>query len=346
MQRALELATLGQGQASPNPLVGCVIVHHERIIGEGYHRAFGQAHAEVNAVASVADKSLLSQADFYITLEPCSYHGKTPACTDLLLHHRPQRVVVATTDPNPKVAGRGLAILQEAGITVEQGLLAAEAVALNKRFWINMTLQRPYVLLKWAQTADGFMARSDYSSKWISGVRARQWVHRWRTQEDAILVGYNTVVHDNPQLTARQWPGRNPVRVVFEPQGALSTDYKVFEPPGPVHVFTTTRQETQAHIHWHRVSEKNFVAEALAILYAQNIGSVLVEGGRHTLQQFIAAGMWDEARIFTATGSRFGQGIAAPQLSIPPAQAKTIGRDLLTISYNPKTQKIWQTPSL
>ena len=345
MQRALELAALGQGQASPNPLVGCVIVHNERIIGEGYHRAFGQAHAEVNAVASVADKSLLSQATFYITLEPCSYHGKTPACTDLLLRHRPQRVVVATTDPNPKVAGRGLAILQEAGLEVQQGLLAAEAVALNKRFWINMALARPYVILKWAQTADGFMARSDYSSKWISGVRARQWVHRWRTQEDAILVGYNTVVHDNPQLTARQWPGRNPVRVIFDPQGALSTDYNVFAPPGPVHVFTTTKQDTQGHINWHRVPEQNFVAEALTVLYAQNIGSVLVEGGSHTLQQFIAAGMWDEARIFTATGSRFDQGIAAPQLPAPSARVENLDNDLLTINYNPETQKIWQIPS-
>ena len=223
MQRALELARLGMGYVSPNPMVGCVVVHNDLIIGEGWHRQYGGPHAEVNAINSVADKTLLPESTVYVSLEPCNHWGKTPPCTDLLLSHHPRRVVICNADTNPKAAG-GLQRLQAAGIVVETGLLEQEGRWLNRRFFTVVKQGRPHIILKWAQTADGYMARSDYSSKWISNVYARQLVHKWRSEEDAIMVGRNTARYDNPQLTNREWgQEQTPVNTAI-----------VQDPPDPV----------------------------------------------------------------------------------------------------------------
>ncbi len=341
MQRALDLAARGLGRVSPNPMVGCVIVHEGKIIGEGWHRQFGGPHAEVNAVNAVADKGLLAEATFYVTLEPCSYQGKTPACTDLLTKLKPQRVVVAANDPNPQVNGRGLAMLRQAGIEVTTGVLAAGAMALNKRFFVAMHRQRPYVVVKWAQTADGFIARKDYNAKWISNAQSRQLVHKWRTEEDAILVGFNTVKYDNPQLTARDWPGRNPVRVIIDPTLGIGTDFNVFSGDEKVLVFNTVADAQQGRVTRVKVSRENMPDEVLAYLYARDIGSVLIEGGAATLTMFINSGLWDEARVFTAA-TTFTEGIAAPELAVGPAAEQSIAGDRLRIMYNPVTKELWQ----
>ena len=201
MQRALELARLGLGNVSPNPMVGCVIVKDGKIIGEGHHEQYGGPHAEVNAVQAVKDQSLLPQSTAYVTLEPCSHFGKTPPCADLLVRHQVKRVVICNEDPNPLVAGQGIERLRNAGIEVEIGLLREEGRVLNRRFFTAFEKKRPYVILKWAQTTDGFVARENYDSKWISNTYSRQLVHKWRAEEDAILVGTNTARYDNPSLT-------------------------------------------------------------------------------------------------------------------------------------------------
>ena len=216
MRRAMELATLGLGKVSPNPLVGCVVVHDNKIIGEGWHKLYGSAHAEVNAIDSVIDKNLLQESTVYVNLEPCSHYGKTPPCADLLVSHKVKRVVIANVDPNPKVAGTGINKLMEAGIEVGRGVLEEKGNDLNKRFFCAFRKQRPYVILKWAETADGFIARENYDSKWISNEFSRQLVHKWRSEEDAILVGKNTALYDNPKLNVRNWTGRDPIRVVID----------------------------------------------------------------------------------------------------------------------------------
>ncbi|MGM9510624.1 bifunctional diaminohydroxyphosphoribosylaminopyrimidine deaminase/5-amino-6-(5-phosphoribosylamino)uracil reductase RibD [Larkinella sp. GY13] len=238
MSRALELAKLGRGHVSPNPMVGCVIVHNQRIIGEGWHRQYGGPHAEVNAVRAVTDESLLPESTVYVTLEPCSHFGKTPPCADLLIAKRVKKVIVCNDDPNPLVAGKGLAKLRAAGIEVETGLLAERGRELNRRFFTFIEQQRPYLILKWAETADGFMAPADFRPIPISSPLSRQLVHKWRTEEDAIMVGTNTARHDNPQLNARLWSGRNPVRIVIDKHLQLPTSLHLFDGLQPTLVYT------------------------------------------------------------------------------------------------------------
>ena len=342
MQRALDLAKQGLGSVSPNPMVGCVIMHNNQIIGEGWHKKFGKAHAEVNAVNAVENKALLKEAIFYITLEPCSFHGKTPACSDLLISINPPKVFVASKDPNPRVSGRGIELLKDAGIAVDIGLLEAEAMALNKRFFVTMRLKRPYIILKWAQTSDGFLARTNYNSKWISNEHSRQLVHKWRTEEDAILVGYNTVKYDDPQLTARDWQGRDPVKVIIDPDLGLDNSYQVFNGnDNQVYVFNTKEEKHFANKINCMVNKSIFIADMLTRLEQDNIGSILVEGGAKTLNNFIQLGLWDEARIFTAE-TTFKEGIAAPLLDFAVDQKQNIMGDRLSIIYNPQTEKIWR----
>lgn len=341
MQRALDLAAQGLGGVSPNPMVGCVIVHENSIIGEGWHQQFGGPHAEVMAVNSVENKQLIGQSDVFVSLEPCSYHGKTPACTDLLLKHRPRRVIVASLDPNPKVSGTGLEILRNAGIEVDFGMLEAEAMELNKRFITAMKLGRPYVILKWAATSDGFLARSNYDSKWISNASSRQLVHKWRSEEDGILVGYNTVKHDNPQLNVRDWDGRDPVRVVLDPDKALDLDYKVFDGSVKTYWLNTQEDFEEDNLISKKFSRDHSLLDGLHYLYHQNIGSLIVEGGAATLEQFIETGNWDEARIFVSE-QEFVEGIAAPQLDLQPESEQSIDEDCLSTIFNPVTRKLWQ----
>ena len=341
MEKALDLAIRGLGSVSPNPLVGCVIVHNDKIIGEGWHEKFGGAHAEVNAVNSVKEKELLSASVFYITLEPCSTQGKTPACTDLILRYKPKRVVIASKDPNPKVNGQGINIIENAGIEVIYGILEEESVKINRRFFVTMNQNRPYVVLKWAQTADGFIARKNYDAKWISNEQSRQLGHKWRTEEDAILVGYNTVKYDNPLLTARSWPGRSPIRVIIDPLLKLEQSSKVFNGHEKVYLINKLDDREEENICRVKVDEHSLVSDVLSYLWEQNIGSIIIEGGTKTINEFLAAGIWDEARIFTAINT-FGEGILAPFIDFEPDEEQNIIDDRLSTIYNPKTKILWQ----
>lgn len=311
MLRALELARLGIGQVSPNPQVGCVIVHDGKIIGEGWHQKYGGPHAEVNTINSVTDKSLLEQATVYVNLEPCSHFGKTPPCADLLIAQRVRKVVVANVDSNPLVGGKGLAKLHAAGIETVVGVLDQQARELNKRFFTFVEQQRPYIILKWAETADGFIARSNFDSKWISNEYSRQLVHRWRSEEDAILVGSGTAAHDNPALTVRDWSGRNPVRIVIDWHLKLSDSLHLFDGNTPTLCYNLIQEKTEKDTTWVKLLEAEFLKNLVADLRTRNIQSLIIEGGAQTLSAFINENLWDEARVFKARQS-FGSGIAAP----------------------------------
>jgi diaminohydroxyphosphoribosylaminopyrimidine deaminase / 5-amino-6-(5-phosphoribosylamino)uracil reductase len=314
MQRALELAFLGVGYVSPNPRVGCVIVHDGKVIGEGWHQKFGEAHAEVNAINSVQDKSLLKESTVYVNLEPCSHFGKTPPCADLLVHHGVKKIVIANEDTNPLVGGEGIKKLRGAGIEILTGVLEEKGRELNERFFTFVEKQRPYIILKWAQTADGFVAQSNYESKWISNEYSRQLVHRWRSEEDAVLVGTRTAAHDNPTLTVRDWTGRNPVRVVIDRFLRLSERLNLFDRTQKTICYNLLKHEEHPNLLLMRLDENNFLNHLVADLYKQRIQSVIIEGGAQTLQLFIGARLWDEARIGTSIRS-FGEGIPAPIIS-------------------------------
>jgi diaminohydroxyphosphoribosylaminopyrimidine deaminase / 5-amino-6-(5-phosphoribosylamino)uracil reductase len=314
MMRALELALEGSGYVSPNPLVGCVIVHDDKIIGEGWHRKYGEAHAEVNAVNSVENKSLLQESTVYVNLEPCSHFGKTPPCADMLITNRVKKVVVANLDSNPIVAGNGVKKLRDAGIHVITGICEEEGRELNKRFFTFMEKQRPYIILKWAQTADDFIARENYDSKWISNEYSRQLVHKWRTEEDALLIGTKTAAHDNPQLNVRDWTGRNPVRVVLDRFLRLDPKLHVFDNKQKTICYNVMNHEEHNGMSLIRLDDKDFIKNVLTDLYKQKIQSVIIEGGSQTLLSFVEAGLWDEARIFISPHT-FIKGIAAPMIT-------------------------------
>ena len=332
MQRALDLAERGKGTVRPNPLVGCVLVHEGKIIGEGYHEQYGGPHAEVNAIASVTDPKLLGSATAYVSLEPCSYYGKTPPCANLLVEKGIKSVVVATLDPNPLVAGKGVKLLEEAGISVQVGLLEREARWQNRRFFCQQEKHRPYLILKWAQTQDGFIARENFDSKWISCSQSRQLVHQWRAEEQAILVGKNTALHDNPRLNVRDWTGSDPIRVVLDSKLELPADLHLFDQQIPTLCYNTLKSETLPNLEWVQLPQLSPEA-LLADLLARQIQSVLIEGGSQTITQFLAAGLWDEARVFTAP-IEFERGIAAPKLTQTPAESHAIGEDQLDIYYH------------
>lgn len=336
MRRALELASLGAGKVSPNPMVGCVIVHGGKIIGEGWHRQFGGPHAEPNAIASVQDKTLLPQATLYVTLEPCNHFGKTPPCSDLILSHGIPKVVVANVDPNPLVAGTGLQKLRGKGVEVISGVLEKEGAELNKRFFTFHQKKRPFVLLKWAQTADGFIARNNFDSKWISNGFSRQLVHKWRAEEDLVMVGYQTAWHDNPQLNVRDWTDRNPARAVIDYKISLPSTHHLFDNNQKTLVFNEIKNETSGGTEYIKVQKNELVENLLQALYERKILSVMVEGGTALLNRFIEKGYWDEARVFTATKT-FGEGIAAPKLpsaNISFTEEFDVMGDNLSVSYN------------
>jgi diaminohydroxyphosphoribosylaminopyrimidine deaminase/5-amino-6-(5-phosphoribosylamino)uracil reductase len=332
MQRALELALLGAGHVSPNPRVGCVIVYDGKIIGEGWHQKYGQAHAEVNAIQSVKDKELLPMSTMYVTLEPCSHFGKTPPCADLIIEKKIRKVYIANVDSNPLVAGRGIEKLRQAGIEVETGLLEKQARHLNKRFFTFIEKQRPYIILKWAQTADGFIAQSNYESKWISHELSRQLVHKMRSEEDAVLVGARTASHDNPKLNVREWSGRNPVRIVMDRFLRLPHSLHLFDRSQPTVVYNVLKHEEHEHLIFVRISEENFINEMLADMYHRKIQSVIVEGGAQTLGLFIQQRLWDEAYVFTSNRT-FEKGIAAPTINGRLDVSSRLGDDKLNVYF-------------
>jgi diaminohydroxyphosphoribosylaminopyrimidine deaminase/5-amino-6-(5-phosphoribosylamino)uracil reductase len=311
MRRALDIAINGMGEVSPNPLVGSVIVVNDHIIAEGWHEKYGGPHAEVNAIRQVINPEILREATVYVSLEPCAHHGKTPPCADLLIAMNVEKVVIAIRDPNPQVAGQGIERLKAAGIDVLENVLEEEARAMNIRFFTSMEKKRPFILLKWAQTKDGFIAREDYSSKWISSDASRALVHKWRSEESSILIGPDTALYDNPSLTVREWKGKDPVRIVLDRFGRLPGSLNVFTDGGSTWYYSTLpdkKKRTGRHI---QLPEENFLHSVMDDLYQNGIQSVMVEGGATILKNLIDANLWDEARIFVSDKT-FVKGIKAP----------------------------------
>jgi diaminohydroxyphosphoribosylaminopyrimidine deaminase/5-amino-6-(5-phosphoribosylamino)uracil reductase len=328
MRRCLQLAALAIGDVAPNPVVGSVLVHKERIIGEGYHKEYGKAHAEVACIASVKeeDLSLIPESTLYVSLEPCAHFGKTPPCADLIIQKKISKVVIGCRDPFAEVNGKGIEKLRAAGIEVELGVLEKESREINKRFFLFHTVHRPYVTLKWAQTADGKIAAEDYGRVLISNAYTARLVHKWRSQEMAIVVGTNTALFDDPELSTRHWPGKNPVRIVVDMHLRLPSSLKLFNGEIPTVVFNLHRhtlpfekisvaQLQETGLGYYQVTEDvSLVDQMLNGLYRLGIQSILVEGGTQLLQSFIDAGVWDEARIISNEGLEIGSGLQAPAL--------------------------------
>lgn len=321
MARCIQLAKNGLGTTYPNPMVGSVIVHNNKIIGEGWHFEVGKPHAEVYAIASVKNKELLKEATIYVSLEPCSHFGKTPPCADLIIKYGIKNVVIGSKDPNPKVAGRGIQKLIDAGCNVEEGILQEAGNELNKHFFSFHKEKRPYIILKWAETLDGFIAplKTDRSSKkkpvWITNTYSRQFAHKLRAQEQAILVGSQTVLDDNPSLTTRNWKGTNPVRVVIDRTLKIPKTASVFDGVVKTIVLTELEASNNDQIIFETVNFlENLPEQMCDVIYRHGLQSVIVEGGARTLQTFINANLWDEAYKFKGENS-FGSGIKAPKLS-------------------------------
>ena len=317
MHRCLQLAKLGAGHVAPNPMVGAVLVHKHRIIGEGYHEVYGQAHAEVNCINSVieADKKLISESTLYVSLEPCAHHGKTPPCADLIIKHNIQHVVVACRDSYKEVDGKGIQKLQQAGIHVMVGIGEKEAQELNNRFFTFHTKLRPYIILKWAQSNNANIANEDFSAVKISHDITNRLVHKWRSEDAAILVGTNTALHDNPSLTNRLWHGKNPVRLVIDRELKLPPSLHLFDGTVKTIIFNELKNEAQGNLIFHKLEAgKNLLPGLLTALHQLGIQSVFVEGGATLLQSFIDQNYWDEARIITNEALSINKGITAPQL--------------------------------
>ena len=316
MQRALDLAALGRGNVSPNPMVGCVIVHNDQIIGEGWHQRYGDWHAEVNAVNSVKPEfvSLLHESTVYVTLEPCAHFGKTPPCADLLVELKVKRVVICNEDPNPLVAGKGTQKLRDAGIEITTAVLKEEGRRLNARFFTYFEEKRPFVILKWAETADGFIADENKQPLTISCRQSRTISHQWRTEEDAILVGTNTALNDNPQLNARLWAGHSPIRIVLDRTLRLPRELHLFDNTQKTICYNAFSNETEGETTFVQINfDENFLKHLLQDLYDRKIQSVLVEGGSQLLQAFLNEGLFDEIRVFKSPNP-IGKGTAAPLL--------------------------------
>ena len=336
MRRALELATLGRGATSPNPMVGCVIVHEGNIIGEGWHQQYGGPHAEVNAINAVKDKSLLPGSRLYVTLEPCSHYGKTPPCADLLIQHNIRDVVICNTDPNPLVSGNGIRKLLATGCQVHVGLLEKEGLELNKHFFTFHTQKRPFILLKWAETADGFIGRTDKTRFWITSKLSKKLVHKWRAELQAIMVGTRTALVDNPQLNTREWTGKNPTRIILDRYLRLPEHLQIFDQSQPTLVYNFTKAETLDNLAWIKLEENAALIPAmLHDLHQRNIQSLLVEGGTALLNLFLQAGLWDEAYVLKCDKKLNADGVPAPTIGLPYLQyLRHVGPDKLFIYKN------------
>ena len=338
MQRCLELAVLGAGKVSPNPMVGAVVVADGQIIGEGYHQAYGQAHAEVNAIRQVIEhhpdaKNLLQRSTIYVSLEPCAHFGKTPPCSDLIIQHHIPKVVIGCRDPFSEVNGKGIEKLRNAGISVVEGVLEDACLHLNRRFFTRIRQQRPYIILKWAQTADGYFA-PESGKQWISSAAAKKLSHRWRSEEDGILVGYRTALIDNPQLNVREYSGRNPIRMVIDRNLELPNNLHLFDQSQDTFVFNARKTDMDGKVKYFELENfDSLLPQSICYqLYLMDVQSLIVEGGVKTLELFIKAGLWDEARVFTSS-QVWGKGIKAPQLDAPVQEMYPIDTDHLTIYY-------------
>lgn len=330
MSRCIQLAAKGLGTASPNPMVGCVIVYDNKIIGEGYHRKCGEAHAEVNAVNSVQDKSLLSKSTMYVSLEPCAHVGRTPACAEMIIRENIPEIIIGSTDPYFKVAGKGIQMLKSASRIVVTGVMEEECIELNKRFYTFHQKKRPYIILKWAETKDGFVdyirtPGTDAKASWITNEDCKTLVHKWRTEEDAFMVGTNTVILDDPQLTARKWAGKNPLRITIDEHRNLSRSYKIFDNQANTVIFNSILDNVEDNVEFIKADfSKDLIPQILSSLYDRQILSLVVEGGSQTLQHFINSGLWDEARVFTGDQT-FGTGVCAPRFTATVKNTEIIG---------------------
>jgi diaminohydroxyphosphoribosylaminopyrimidine deaminase/5-amino-6-(5-phosphoribosylamino)uracil reductase len=337
--RCIELAKKGAGMVSPNPMVGCVIVLNDKIIGEGYHKKHGEAHAEVNAINSVTNPEDLKKSTIYVSLEPCAHFGLTPPCSDLIVEKQIPKAVIGSIDPFAKVAGKGIEKLKKAGIEVEVGILAKECKELNKRFFTFHEKKRPYVILKWAQTADGFIdidrTKENYGEPtWITGNEALLRVHKLRAEEDAILVGTNTAEKDNPSLTVRHCKGKNPLRIVLDKNLRLSTNLHLFDHSTPTLVFNAKKELIETNTEFIKIDfNRNILSQILATLHQKNCLSLIVEGGKKLLDTFILEDLWDEAHVYSGN-KKFESGIAAPVLNREKFSVETIADDQLTIFRN------------
>lgn len=337
------MAKNGLGTTYPNPLVGSVIVYKDEIIGEGWHKKAGDYHAEVNAINAVKDKSLLSKSTIYVSLEPCSHFGKTPPCSDLIIEKQIPNIVIGTIDSNEKVSGKGIQKLLNAGRNVTVGILEEECYELNKRFFTFHNKKRPYIILKWAESADGFIAPNKVHRQaqnvkkpfWLTNEISRQLVHKWRSEEQAILVGTNTVLEDNPKLNVRNWTGNNPVRIVLDKSGKIDENY--FVKDNSVKTIFITENEnfksTDNCIYENVIFDNKLALKICDVLYKHAVQSAIIEGGTQTLQTFIDANLWDEARVFKSE-TVLENGTKAPILIGKNETSQIILNDKLITFFN------------
>lgn len=338
MRRCFELAAHGLGSTRTNPLVGSVIVHNDKIIGEGYHHEYGGPHAEVNAIRSVKDKSLLNQSTIYINFEPCSHFGKTPPCSTLILSHHIPRVVISNYDPFPSVSGKGVEALRNAGIEVVTGLLEEEGEHLNRRFLNYHRKKRPYVILKWAETMDGFIdvdrqEGDPVGTNWITDDIARTLVHKWRSEEAGLMVGTNTIIADNPKLNVRRWTGNSPLRIIFDRNGRVPETANILDNSQDTLVFTCVQEKYTGKTNSVLIDHDYRMIDILSELYEQKIISLFVEGGQHIHNTFINDNLWDEARVFKGK-MKFSHGVKAPYLDRVPDHVIQFESSELSIYYN------------
>ena len=341
MQRCIDLALQGFGNTSPNPMVGSVVVYDNKIIGEGYHKKCGGPHAEVNAINSVKDKSLLKESTLYVNLEPCSHFGKTPPCASLIAKLGIPRVVIGTIDTASHVSGKGIQILKEAGVDVLVGVLEKESRELNKRFFTFYEKKRPYIILKWAQTKDGFIdiernENSEIKPTWITNEYAKTLVHKWRSEEQALLIGTETALKDNPSLTTRNWKGRNPIRIVFDRNLKLPHHLNIFKPEAETLIIAdVSLKNKEQKLNNEKVGIKfvdyknDLYTQLFKILIDKSIQSIIIEGGAKVLNSFIENDLWDEARIFIGD-KKFGKGVKAPEINYENGAVEYIGNSIFT----------------
>jgi len=338
IKRCLELAKNGLGTTRPNPMVGCVIVSDDLIIGEGYTSPFGGNHAEVNAINAVIDKSLLVKSTLYVSLEPCNHYGKTPPCSELIVKSKIPKIVVGCVDPFDAVSGKGIEKLKKNRCEVVLGVLEEECITLNKRFFTLHTKKRPYIVLKWAETKDGFIRpsskRKEVSPIWITNAYSRQLVHKMRAEEQAIIVGTTTVVDDNPKLNTRDWQGESPIRLVLDANLRIPKNFNVLDGSVKTIVFTEKKKEDAENLMYKRIDFSTAIAQQIcAILYELEIQSIFIEGGTQTLQTFIDANLWDEAKIFVGDVT-FTKGLKAPSIIGEETSRQNVLSDTLKIIKN------------
>jgi len=337
MQRCIQLAQLGEGMVAPNPMVGSVLVYDDRIIGEGYHQQYGQPHAEVNCISSVVedDKPLISQSTLYVSLEPCAHFGKTPPCADLIIKYKIPKVIVGCRDPFKEVDGKGIEKLIAAGVDVTVGILENECKDLNKRFFTFHTKHRPYIGLKWAETANHFIGSNTNERLLISSETTNRLVHKWRSEEAAILVGTNTALLDNPSLSNRLWTGKQPIRLIIDSELKLPKSLNLFDKSQSTIVFNYIKKQDEKNLTYHQLDRnKGLLQQIIEACYQLNIQSILVEGGRKTLQSFIDNNLWDEARVITNTKLSIANGVPAPILyNATINETMMMGEDRIDISY-------------